>query len=304
MTYRKILALAALAAALVVVGCASVQSQWKTAVATNTFDSYQNFAEKHAKSTYADSARLAIVRLKFEAADKEHTVGAYHGFIKENPKSSFVAKAEERIDELEFKVAADLSTIPGYMDFIAQHPASHHVAAARQNLDKLRIDMYAKEPAVAQGILARYPAAARKGEIPAKYVGNWVFRHIPDGTTTGYLIITSSYIIGKTLSGPDQGELVFKPGNYEIGAKGSKLTARMACATTAKGDTIKIPIPVTLTAQPAGLKADFGQGQVTVKGKLTDFHVFESIKAVQIKNQVQLTEEPWDWTYLKAGAGS
>ncbi len=50
MTCRKMLALSVVAA-LVLVGCASVQSQWKTAVATNTLDGYQTFANKHTKTT-------------------------------------------------------------------------------------------------------------------------------------------------------------------------------------------------------------------------------------------------------------
>ena len=302
MMYRKMLALSVAAAALVVVGCASVQSQWKTAAATNTLDGYQDFANKHAKSTYADSAQLAMERLKFEAADKEHTVAAYQGFTKENPKSPLVATAEDRIDELEFKAATALNTVAGYMDFIAKHPASPRIAAAQQNMDKRRTDLIAKEPAVAQEVLARYPAAAKKGEIPAKYVGNWVFRHIPDGVTTVYLLITSSYIILKPVSGQDQGEYVFKPGSYEVGAKGLKVTSEMVCATTAAGDTIKMPIPVTLTAQPGGLKADMAQGQITVKGKFTDMHISEDIQGVQLKDKVKLTAQPWDWLLLRAGS--
>jgi len=300
MTYRKMLAIVA---ALVLVNCASVQSQWKTAVATNTIDGYQTFATKHAKSTYADSAQMAMERLKFEAADREHTIAAYQAFTRENPRSTFVASADDRVDELEFKAAAALNTVAGYMDFIARHPTSPRIATAQQNMDRRRAEVVAAEPAGAQAALARHPAAARKGDIPAKYVGNWVFRHFPDGATVGYLVITSSCIIMNKIIEADSGEAVFIPGSYEVGAKGLKFTYKgEAGATTAAGDTIKIPIPITLTVQPDGLKADFGQGQVTVKGRLADTHVLGDVKGTQLKDKVQLTAPAWDFLYVKAGS--
>jgi hypothetical protein len=303
MTYRKTLALSVVAAALVLVGCASVQSQWKTAVATNTIDGYQTFATKHARSTYADSAQLAMERLKFQAADRENTVAAYQGFMKENPKSPLVAKANDRIDELEFKAATAMNTVAGYMDFIAKHPASPRIATAQQNMDRRRAEVVAAEPAGAQAALARHPAAAKKGPIPAKYVGNWVFRHFPDGATVGYLVITSSCIIMNKIIEADSLEAVFKPGSYEVGAKGLEFTYKgEAGATTAAGDTIKIPIPITLTVQPDGLRVDFGQGQVTVKGKLADMHLLEDVQAVQLKDKVKLTAPAWDFLYRKAGS--
>ena len=302
MSYRKMLALSVVAAALVLAGCAGVQSQWKTAVATNTTDGYQTFATKHAKSAYADSAQLAMEHLKFDAADKELTIAAYQAFTKENPKSTFIAKANDRIDELEFKAATALNTVAGYMDFIAKHPTSPRIATAQQNMDKRRAEVVAAEPAGAQAVLARYPAAARKGDIPAKYVGNWVFRHFPDGATVGYLVITSSCVIVNKIIEADSGEVVFKPGSYEVGAKGLKVTAKMVCATTAAGDTIRMPITSTLTVQPGGLKADFGQGQVTVKGMLADMHVIGDVKGTQLKDRIQLTAPAWDFLYVKAGS--
>jgi hypothetical protein len=297
MTYGKLLALSALAAALVVIGCASVQSQWKTAVGTNTLDGYQTFANKHAKSTYADSAQMAIERLKFEAADKKQTIAAYQEFIKDNPKSTYVAKANDRIDELQLKAA---NTIAGYKDFIANHPGSPRIAAAQQSMDKLKADMIAKEPAEAQEVLARYPASAKKGEIPARYVGSWVNPDMWDGVAHDYLLITSSYIIWKALSGPDQGEHVFKPGSYTLSAKGLKLTVKMVCATTGAGDTFKMPMPLTLTAQPGGLEGKLAQSQITVKGKLTDMHL-NGVQGVQLKDKVKLTAQPDTFLLVKAG---
>jgi hypothetical protein len=166
-----------------------------------------------------------------------------------------------------------LNTVAGYMDFIAGHPASPRIAAAQQNMDRRRAEVVAAEPAGAQAVLARYPAAARKGPIPAKYVGNWVFRHFPDGATVGYLVITSSCIIVNKIIEADSGELVFK-----------------------------MPIASTLTVQPGGLKADVGQGQVTVKGKLADIHVIGDVKVTQLKDKVQLTAPAWDFLYVKAGS--
>lgn len=301
MTYSRILALSVLAAALVVVGCASVQSQWKSAVATNTIDGYQTFASKHAKSTYADSAQMAIERLNFEAADKEHTVAAYQAFIKDNPKSMLVAKANDRIDELQLKAATATNTIAGYKDFIAKHPGSSRISMAQQGIEKLKADMMAKEPAAAQEVLARYPSSAKKGEIPAKYVGNWVYRW--DGVASDYLLITSSCIIVKTLEGPDQGEQVFKPGSYEVGAKGLKFTVKGAYTTVVgAGDKFKMSIPVTITAQPDGLKADMAQSQIAVKGKLTDMHdLNQGVQGVQLKDKVKLTMAPLTWLFAKAG---
>jgi hypothetical protein len=302
MTYRKTRMLAASAAALLVFGCASVQSQWKTAAATNTFDSYQSFARKHATSPYADSARLAIERLEFEGVDKQHTVAAYQSFIKGNPKSSLVAKAEDRIDELAFQAAVASNTVAGYMDFMAKHPASPRIAAARQNVDKLKADLVAKEPAVSKEVLARYPASSRKGEIPARYVGNWVCRW--DGVASDYLLITSSQIIWKALDEPNRGEYVFKPGSYEVGPRGLSFTVKGAYRST-PGSGDKMSIPVTIAAEPGGLKADLAQSQITVKGKLTDMNdLMPGVRGVQLNGKVRLTMEPSTWQFVKAGAGS
>jgi len=299
MKHSRILALSVLAAALVVVGCASVQSQWKSTVATNSIPEYQKFAADHPKSTYADSAQMAIERLKFEAADKDHTVAAYQGFIRENPKSTYVAKANDRIDELQFKAAQATNTIAGYKDFIAQHPASTRIAAAQQAINKLTADMIAKEPATAQEVLARYPAAAKKGEIPAKYVGNWVMRDA-DGMAVNYMLITSSYVIVKALAGPDMGEQVFKPGNYEVVDKALKLSVKMAYLPTG-GDKSKMSIPLTITPQPTGLKVDAAQSTTTVKGKLTDMTNLIGVQGVQVKDNVKLTRPPATFMFVKAG---
>jgi hypothetical protein len=301
MTYSRILALSVLAAALVVVGCASVQSQWNNAVATNTIDGYQTFANKHAKSAYADSAQMAIERLKFDAADKEHTIAAYQGFIKDNPKSMLVAKANDRIDELQFKAATTTNTIAGYKDFIAKHPGSSRIAAAQQGIDKLKADMMAKEPAAAQEVLARYPTSAKKGTIPAKYVGNWVVRD--DGMASQYLLITSSCIIWKALNGPDQGEQAFKPGSYEVGAKALTLTGKMAYSNMAgaAGDKFKMSVPMTITVAPGGLKVDAAQSQTTIKGKLADMHDLVGVQSVQVKDMVKLTRQPMTVLFVKAG---
>jgi len=301
MKYGKLLALSALAATLAVVGCASVQSQWKTAVTTNTLDGYQTFANKHAKTTYADSAQMAIERLKFEAADKVHTIAAYQGFIKDNPKSMLVAQANDRIDELEFMTAAGLNTIAAHMDFIAKHPGSPRIAKAQKNIEKIKAEMVAKEPAAAQEVLVRYPASAKKGEIPAKYVGNWVIRE--DGMASHYLLVTSSCVILKALSGPDQGEQVFKPGSYEVGAKALKLTVKMAYSSMAavSGDKFRMSVPLTITATPGGLKVDAAKSQITVKGKLADMHDLVGVQSEQVKDNVKLTSQPMTMLFVKAG---
>ncbi len=300
MTCRRMLAPAAMAAALMVVGCATVQSQWKTAVATNTLDGYHTFADKHAKSPYADSAQLAIERLRFDDAARQSSIAAYQAFVKDYPKSTQVAKANDRIDELQFKDAAAANTIAAYKSYIATHPGSSRVAAAEQGIARLKADIAAKEPAAAQAVLVRYPASAKKGEIPAQYVGTWVVRD--DGIASQYLIITSSYVIWKALNGPDQGEQVFKPGSYEIGSKALKLTCRMAYSSAAgAGDKFKMPVPLTITAQAGGLKVDAGQSQLTVKGRLADMHDLSGVQPLQVKDNVKLTRQPATLLFLKAG---
>jgi len=302
MTYRKILAFAALAAALVVVGCAyNVQSHWKDAVTTNTIDGYNTFAtNSHVKGTdYADSAQLAIEHLKFQAADKEHTIAAYQGFIKECPKSMYVTQANDRIDELQYKAATTTNTMAAYKDFIATHPGSPRVAQAQQAIAKMKADMIAKEPAAAAEVLARYPAAAKKGEIPAKYVGNWVMRDA-DGNAVNYLLITSSCVIVKAVAGPDMGEQVLKAGDYTIGDKTLKFPVKMAYLPTG-GDKSKMSIPLTVTVQPTGLKVDAAQSTTTVKGKLTDMTGLIGVTGVQAKDNVNLTRPAASFMFVKAG---
>ena len=300
MMYRRMPALSVVAAALVLVGCASVQSQWKKATATNTIDGYRTFAAKHAAGVYADSAQLAIERLKLEAADKERTIAVYQAFIAENPGSPLVAMAEDRIDELQFNAATATNTIAAYKDFITQNPNGPRAAAARQNTDKLKTEMIAQEPAVAQEVLVRHPASARKGAIPPRYVGSWVNPDMWDGVAHDYLLITSSYIIWKALAGPDRGEHVFKPGSYEVGAKGLKFTAKMVAATTAAGDTFRMSVPLTFAVQPAGLKGKSGKGEVTVKGRLADLRL-NGVEGTQVGDKVRLVWQPDTFLLVKAG---
>ena len=300
MTYKQVLVLSVLAAALMVLGCATVQSQWKTAVTTNTIDGYQDFAKQHAKTVYADSAQLAIERLNFKAADKQNTIAAYQAFLKQYPKSVLAVEANDRIDELQFKNAAAINTIAGYKSFIASNPGSPRVAAAQQGIGKLKADMVAKEPAAAQAVLVRYPASATKGEIPAKYVGNWVIRE--DGIASQYLIITSSYVIWKALAGADQGEQVFKPGSYEVGSKGLKLTARMAYSASAgAGDKSKMPVPLTITTDGKTVTVNAAQSEIKVKGKVADMHDLIVVQPTQVKDNVKLTRPPQTASFVKAG---
>ena len=300
MKFRAAMALTILAAGLVLVGCASVQSQWRSTVAENTIPGYQKFADNHPNTEYTDSAKLAIEGLEYMAVEKENTRDAYEAFITENPRSRYVGNAKNRLVDIEFNDVVAANTLAGYEGFIAKHPRSPKVPEARRSIDRLKAQMVTQEPAAAEEILSRYPDAAKKGNIPDAYVGNWVVRE--KGIAGQYLVITSSYVVWKVLSGPDAGEQAFKPGSYQITPKGLKLKAQMAY-TSAEDATgkLKMPVPLTIAHDGRTLKVATAPSDFRVKGKLADLHDLLGVLPTQEQGYVKLTRVPQTVVFVKAG---
>jgi hypothetical protein len=116
-----------------------------------------------------------------------------------------------------------------------------------------------------------------------------------------YLIITSSYVIWKALAGVDQGEQVFKPGSYEVGSKGLKLTATMAYSAVAGADKSKMPVPLTITTDGKTVTVNAAQSEIKVKGKVADMHDLIVVQPTQVKDNVKLTRPPQTASFVKAG---
>lgn len=86
----------ALAAALGVVGCANLETQWSDTLRANSIHGYREFLQRHTDSVYAQDARTRMARLEeyeenarltFEKARRDDTIQAYVNAIGSYPRS-------------------------------------------------------------------------------------------------------------------------------------------------------------------------------------------------------------------------
>lgn len=115
---------------LALAGCSREKSDWRSAQAADSPESYQQFIDKH-------------------------------------PESSRVATARERLQQLaeekDWRAAAGVDTLAAYQQFIAQHPAGKWAKEAQ-----VRIDGFTREGGAAAAVPnAMAPTAPAAGEAAA-----------------------------------------------------------------------------------------------------------------------------------------
>jgi hypothetical protein len=258
---RNVAAIVALG--IMLLSCATTHSAWKSAVQQNTLAGYSDFLAKHDKGAYADSARLAIENLDFAAAEKENTTDAYQAFLKEHPESRLAGTAQSRIEDLAFRAALEANSVSALKKFLDEYPASARADAARAAIERMKLESLQGELAFAEKLLGSHPEAARRGPIPAKYVGRWVHRE--DGIASDYLIVTSSTVIWKVLGGMNEGEQVFKARDVKVTSEGLKLTADVVYSVEpGPGTRYKVKVPAVLSAGHDGLVMETAEARASV----------------------------------------
>jgi hypothetical protein len=129
-------------------GCSREKSDWRSAQAADTTESYQQFIDSHPESTLVANARERLAQL-----------------------------AEEK----DWRAAAELDTLEAYERFLAQYPQGHWAKEAR-----IRADNFAANGAAAAGgASATAPAPTSAGESPAGS-GAVLPDGGPPPVTTGY----------------------------------------------------------------------------------------------------------------------
>jgi hypothetical protein len=263
MDRRRTVALAIVALGVLLVSCATTQTAWKSAVQKNTLAGYDDFLAKYDKGAYSDSARLAIERLDYAAAEKENNVAAYQAFLQKHPGGKLAGTAKSQIEELTFRAAVAANSVPALKRFLQMYPASAEADAARAAIERIKLQSLQGELAFTEAVLKSHPEAAARGAIPGKYVGRWVHRE--DGVASEYLIVTGGAVIWKKLNGMDEGEKVFKAKDVKVTRGGLKLTADVVYSVEpGPGNRYSVPVPVTLTVGPDGLAVETAEAKASV----------------------------------------
>lgn len=125
------------AAAVLVAGCSNTQKHWTAAKLQNKTEAYENFVAKYPTGPFAESARLAIERIRFELAESANTVAAYESFLSANPNGRYRSLCVARLDSLYFSRAESLNTPEGYMRYLEKCPDGARIPAAPMRVTKL-----------------------------------------------------------------------------------------------------------------------------------------------------------------------
>ena len=116
-------------ALLVLAGCSREKSDWRSAQAADSPESYQQFIDEHADSSHVATARERLQQLAEEkdwrAAAGSDTLAAYQHFIAQYPAGKWAKEAQVRIDGFNSRETAANAAVPG-----AASPAAAGESAA------------------------------------------------------------------------------------------------------------------------------------------------------------------------------
>jgi SPOR domain len=102
---------------LVLAGCSREKSDWRSAQAADTQESYEQFIGSHPDSSLVTKARERLGQLAEEkdwrTAAETDTVDAYHQFLSQYPTGKWAKEAQLRIDNFAGAGAAANSGAPG-----------------------------------------------------------------------------------------------------------------------------------------------------------------------------------------------
>jgi len=130
-------------AAIALVGCSKVESDWKAAADENTIGAYEAHLANFPDTPHADDAQSAITELEWQAADSANTIEALEQFITSHPEAPQLETAMARLADRHAAVReADLSDmgekLRAFLDgdesanLIAKIGAQEFVSRARQ----------------------------------------------------------------------------------------------------------------------------------------------------------------------------
>lgn len=123
---------------LVLCGCSREKSDWRSAQAADTSESYEQFISEHPDSSLVTNARERLGQLAEEkdwrGAAGVDTAEAYQQFLTQHPSGKWAKEAQLRIDNFAAAPAAGGSATPGAMPAApgeaASVPEAPPVAAA------------------------------------------------------------------------------------------------------------------------------------------------------------------------------
>src|SRR5687767_14992690 len=102
---------------LSLVGCSREKSDWRSAQAADTSESYQQFIDEHPDSTLVTSARERLVQLAedkdWRSAAAVDSAEAYRHFLAQYPQGKWATEAQVRLDNFSSGAGASGATAPG-----------------------------------------------------------------------------------------------------------------------------------------------------------------------------------------------
>lgn len=122
---------------LAAIGCVNTQKHWKAARLKNSIEAYESFAAKYPTGPFAESARLAIERLRFQLVESTNTVSAYESFLSANPGGHYRSLCVAWLDSFYFLRAESLGTTEGYLQYLQKCPQGTRMPAAPMRVTKL-----------------------------------------------------------------------------------------------------------------------------------------------------------------------
>lgn len=185
---NSLLATAQIIAFSALVGCATVEGDWRAARERDTDFGYYMFLDKHPDSQFADEAKKRREDLKRAEAEAENatqwaeakarnTRRAYERFISRRPNSRHVEEARFRIEAVDWSSAKTVGSVEAYATFIKLHPDSQRAAEAQ------RLSEGAEFAAAVESKMARGLAAYLKAYPTGTYYKE-ALRHIQKNEKT------------------------------------------------------------------------------------------------------------------------
>jgi cell division protein FtsN len=113
----RILVISFAVSLLALAGCSREKSDWRSAQAADSPESYQQFMDEHPESSHVATARERLQQLAEEkdwrAAAGIDTSESYQQFLAQYPAGKWAKEAQVRIDGFTSREGAAHSTIPG-----------------------------------------------------------------------------------------------------------------------------------------------------------------------------------------------
>lgn len=149
-------------------GCNRVASDWKTAQAADTTESYQQFLQQHQDSEFAAQAQTRMRQLtedrEWQAASGQDTKEAYEQFLAQHADSKWAQEAHARLEN--FQPTAPAAPAP--LAAAAPAPASAAAPAPAAATEVVKpAPPVASKPEASKSVASK-PAAKPSAKTPSK----------------------------------------------------------------------------------------------------------------------------------------